>query len=426
MRLFVTGASGHIGSAVVPDLLAAGHTVVGLARSDASAAVADGRRRRGPARLARRPRRPPRGGAERRRRDPSRLQARADLCRRVRPRRRRRPARDRGDRRRARRFGQTVRDHVGHGAAGHGGAGPLGIETAVLERGPRVDSENTVVAMAARGVRSSVVRLPPTVHSSLDHHGFVPTLIAMARKNGVSVYVGDGANRWPAVHTLDAARLYRLAVESAPAGARLHGVAEQGVPFRQIAEAIGRGLGLPAASVTPDEAARVPRVSRPCSRRSTIPRPAPRHARCCNGSRRTQGCSRISRSATISSRLRRLDSDEGVQGMSTRSVPAPGGTCPIGDREVARVGYGAMQLAGPGVFGPPKDRDAARLRCCARRSRAASTTSTPATTTARTSPTRSSARRCIPIRDDLVIVTKVGARRGAGRLVDSRRSRQAT
>jgi nucleoside-diphosphate-sugar epimerase len=110
--------------------------------------------------------------------------------------------------------------------------------------------------MAAHGVRSSVVRLPPTVHSSLDHHGFVPTLIAMARKNGVSVYVGDGANRWPAVHTLDAARLYRLAVESAPPGARLHGVAEQGIPFRQIAEAIGQGLGIPVAAVAPDEAAR--------------------------------------------------------------------------------------------------------------------------------------------------------------------------
>jgi len=108
--------------------------------------------------------------------------------------------------------------------------------------------------MAARGVRSSVVRLPPTVHSSLDRHGFVPALIGMARKNGASIYVDDGANRWPAVHTLDAARLYRLAVESAPAGTRLHGVAEEGVPFRQIAEVIGRGLGLPVRSVSADEA----------------------------------------------------------------------------------------------------------------------------------------------------------------------------
>src|SRR4029078_13170996 len=113
--------------------------------------------------------------------------------------------------------------------------------TDVLTTGPRVDSEDAVSAVAPRGVRASVVRLPPTVHSSLDRHGFVPTLIAMARKNRVSVYVGDGANRWPAVHTLDAARLYRLAVESAPPGARLHGVAEQGIPFRQIAAAIGQG-----------------------------------------------------------------------------------------------------------------------------------------------------------------------------------------
>jgi nucleoside-diphosphate-sugar epimerase len=124
----------------------------------------------------------------------------------------------------------------------------------VVAGGPRVDGENAVIALGARGVRSSVVRLPPTVHSSLDHHGFVPMFIAAARKNGFSAYVGDGANVWPAVHTLDAARLYRLALESAPAGARLHGVADEGVAFRAVAEAIGTGLGLPAKSVSAEEA----------------------------------------------------------------------------------------------------------------------------------------------------------------------------
>jgi nucleoside-diphosphate-sugar epimerase len=99
-----------------------------------------------------------------------------------------------------------------------------------------------------------VIRLAPSVHSSLDHHGFVPMLIAAARKNGFAVYVGDGANVWPAVHTLDAARLYRLALESAPAGTRLHGVADEGVSFRAIAEAIGKGLGLPAKSVSAADA----------------------------------------------------------------------------------------------------------------------------------------------------------------------------
>jgi nucleoside-diphosphate-sugar epimerase len=89
----------------------------------------------------------------------------------------------------------------------------------------------------------------------VDHHGFVPSLIAMARANGFAAYVGDGDNRWPAVHTLDAARLYRLALEAAPAGTRLHGAAEEGVPFRLIAEAIGRGLGLPTRSVPPEDAA---------------------------------------------------------------------------------------------------------------------------------------------------------------------------
>jgi nucleoside-diphosphate-sugar epimerase len=254
MRLFITGASGHIGSALVPDLLAAGHTVVGLARSAASAAALTV------------------AGAE------VRYGSLDDIDR------LREAAADadgvihlafkheltyagqfalaaESDLRVVNAIGTALQQSgkpfvitSGTALLAMAAPGRLGVEADVLDHGPRVDSENTVITMAARGVRSSVVRLPPTVHSSLDHHGFVPTLIAMARKNGRSVYIGDGANRWPAVHTLDAARLYRLAVESAPAGTRLHGVAEEGVPFRQIAEAIGRGLGLSTVSVSPGEA----------------------------------------------------------------------------------------------------------------------------------------------------------------------------
>jgi nucleoside-diphosphate-sugar epimerase len=99
------------------------------------------------------------------------------------------------------------------------------------------------------------VRLPPTVHSSLDHRGYIPALIAIARDKGRAGYVGEGANRWPAVNTLDAAHLFRLAIEAAPAGARLHGVAEEGVPFRTIAETIGRHLGVPTISIRPEDAA---------------------------------------------------------------------------------------------------------------------------------------------------------------------------
>ena len=115
-------------------------------------------------------------------------------------------------------------------------------------------SEERTRAAASRGVRASVMRLAPTVHSSLDLHGFIPSLIGAARKSGFAAYVGAGENRWPAVHTLDAARLYRLALESAPAGMHVHAAAEEGVPFRAIAEAIGRGLGVPTKSISPAEA----------------------------------------------------------------------------------------------------------------------------------------------------------------------------
>jgi len=133
--------------------------------------------------------------------------------------------------------------------------GRPGTEADFAPSGPRVDAENYVVGLAGRGVRSSAVRLPPIVHSTLDHHGFAHILIGIARQAGVSAYMGDGANRWPSVHTLDAARVYRLALEDAPAGSRLHAVADEGIPFRDIAAAIGRGAGVPTASISAADAA---------------------------------------------------------------------------------------------------------------------------------------------------------------------------
>lgn len=119
--------------------------------------------------------------------------------------------------------------------------------------GPRGASEAALLAAATRGVRSSAVRLPPSVHGDGDA-AFVPALIAMARAKGEAAYIGDGANRWPAVHRLDAARLFCLALEKAPAGSRLHAVADEGVPMREIATAIGERLGLPVRGVAPEEA----------------------------------------------------------------------------------------------------------------------------------------------------------------------------
>jgi nucleoside-diphosphate-sugar epimerase len=115
-------------------------------------------------------------------------------------------------------------------------------------------SEEAALALAARGVRASVLRLPPSVHGN-DDHGFVPRLISIAREKGVSAFIGDGLNRWPAVHRFDAAHLYRLVLEKGSAGATYHGVADEGVPTREIAEAIARGLNLPVVGKSSEEAA---------------------------------------------------------------------------------------------------------------------------------------------------------------------------
>jgi nucleoside-diphosphate-sugar epimerase len=245
MRVFVTGATGFIGSAIVQELLGAGHHVVGLARSDAGARS-----------LATAGAEVHRGSLE----DLDSLKRGAagadgvihtafihdfsDIA-----------ANARADKLAIEAMTATL---AGSGKPLIVTSGTLGLPpgrpgTEDDSPFPRKSEEAGLVA-AAQGVRAMVMRLSPSVHGDGDH-GFVPILIKRAREKGFAIFVAEGKNRWPAVHRLDAARLYRLALEKGTAGARFHGVADEGIPVREIAEVIGRHLNVPAVSKTPEEAA---------------------------------------------------------------------------------------------------------------------------------------------------------------------------
>jgi nucleoside-diphosphate-sugar epimerase len=250
MHVFVTGASGWIGSAVITELLEAGHSVTGLARSDESAAKLHAREIeviRGTLEDLDALRRAAAAAdgvihTAYNHDDFNRFAEAAALNQRV-----------------IEAFAEVLKGTdkplVFSSGTGLAEPGQLATENDMPPEGahPRAASEYARVDMAANGIKVSSVRHPPTVHGEGDH-GFVAILTEIARNSGVSGYVGEGSNRWPAVHVLDAAPLYVRALEQAPAGAVLNSVAEQGIPTREIAEAIGRGLGVPSQSIDPSEA----------------------------------------------------------------------------------------------------------------------------------------------------------------------------